>query len=232
MVKTGKEELLAALARFGYPLLEPEAMDDPNQLLASLVESKDVRLLEGFPIVLANCLFNRDTELDLIKVEKMLPNKQTHRFFWQLINLSVDLFNLYGVPLVHKKALEKVRAHWEKATYPKHSLADGTLLKLSGQKFDPNRLKRAFLNYVVGSQLGEEKTREEKQRIQEEFRQEFALSLLFSPKQKELLYKRLHGQPMTKTEREYFSRVVRKKLQALADPDLHRLAQKALQEGI
>lgn len=34
---------------------------------------------------------------------------------------------------------------------------------------------------------------------------------------------------MTKTEREYFSRTVKKKLLALADPDLHRLAQKALQ---
>jgi len=168
----------------------------------------------------------------LTKVEKRLPNKQTHRLFWQLINLSVDLFKLYGVPLVHRGTLEKLRAQWEKATYPKDSLSDGTLLKLSGQEFDPQRLKSTFLNYVVGSHLGKEKTREEKQRMQEELRQEFALSLLFSPKQKELLHKRLHGQPMTKTEREYFSRVVRKKLQALADPDLHRLAQKALQEGI
>ena len=122
MVKRGKEKLLAALARFGYPLLEPEAMDDPNEVLASLASSKDARLLEGFPVVLANCLINRDTELDLIKVEKMLPNKQAHRLFWQLINLSVDLFKLYGIALVHKKALEKMRARWEKATYPKHSL--------------------------------------------------------------------------------------------------------------
>ena len=232
MGKRGKEKLLAALARFGYPLLEPEAMDDPNELLASLINSKDGRLLEGFPVVLANCLINRNTELDLIKVEKMLPNEQAHRLFWQLINLSVDLFNLYGIGLVHKEALEKVGALWEAAVYPKDSLSDGTLLRLSGHEFDPNRLKRTFLNYVVESQLGEEKTREEKQKMQEELRQEYALSQLFSPKQKELLFKKLHGEPMTKTEREYFSRVVRKKLQALADPDLHRLAQKALQEGI
>jgi hypothetical protein len=232
MAKKSKQALIAALARFGYPLLETETMDDPNELLASLVETADGRLLEGFPVVLANCLINRNTELDLTKVEKRLPDKQTRDFFWQLVNLSVDLFDLYGFSPEHRKPLENVKARWESPMHSRHSLSDGARFTLGGHEFDPTRLKKAFLNYVIGSRLSVEKTRQERQRIREELRHEFALSLLFSPKQKELLYKRLHGQPMTKTEREYFSRVVRKKLRALADPDLHRLAQKALQEGI
>jgi hypothetical protein len=39
----------------------------------------------------------------------------------------------------------------------------------------------------------------------------------------------MNGEPMTKTEREYFSRTVRKKLRALANTDLHRLAQRLLE---
>lgn len=50
------------------------------------------------------------------------------------------------------------------------------------------------------------------------------LDLLFSDKQKELVYNRLKGHHLTKTEREYYSRVVKKKLAAIADPEMQELA--------
>ena len=50
------------------------------------------------------------------------------------------------------------------------------------------------------------------------------LRLLFAPKQEALILKRLNGGEFTKTEREYYSRVVKKKLQAIADLDLQQLA--------
>ena len=58
---------------------------------------------------------------------------------------------------------------------------------------------------------------------------EYALSQLFSAKQKELLLKKLRGVKMTKTETEYFSRTVKKKVLALANTELQRLAQKLLE---
>ncbi|HNW44121.1 MAG TPA: hypothetical protein PKI19_06430 [Elusimicrobiales bacterium] len=58
---------------------------------------------------------------------------------------------------------------------------------------------------------------------------EYALARIFPAKQKQLFLKKLRGQPMTKTEREYFSRVVKKKAQALANDDLHRMAARALE---
>ena len=54
---------------------------------------------------------------------------------------------------------------------------------------------------------------------------EYALSQIFSPKQKELFFKKLKGEKLSKTEREYYSRTVKKKVYALANTDLHRLAQ-------
>jgi hypothetical protein len=50
------------------------------------------------------------------------------------------------------------------------------------------------------------------------------LDLLFSEKQKELVFKKLRGQHLTKTEREYYSRVVKKKLSAMADGEIQELA--------
>ena len=50
------------------------------------------------------------------------------------------------------------------------------------------------------------------------------LGTLFSKRQKEIILKRLKGNPLTKTEREYYSRVVKKKLKALANRDLQKIA--------
>jgi hypothetical protein len=63
----------------------------------------------------------------------------------------------------------------------------------------------------------------------EEFNLEYCLAQVFSPKQKELFLKKLKGQKLSKTEKEYFSRVVRKKVKALANSQLHRLAQKLIE---
>jgi hypothetical protein len=53
---------------------------------------------------------------------------------------------------------------------------------------------------------------------------------LFSPKQKELIKKRLEGLPLAKTEQEYYSRSVKKKEVALANMELRGLARKLLEK--
>ena len=51
------------------------------------------------------------------------------------------------------------------------------------------------------------------------------LDRLFSPKQKDLVFKKLDGESFTKTEREYYSRVVRKKLEAIANKEVREIAE-------
>lgn len=55
------------------------------------------------------------------------------------------------------------------------------------------------------------------------------LDEIFSTKQKELFLKKIGGKKLTKTEKEYFSRVVKKKVLALADSDIHQMSKKLLQ---
>ena len=50
------------------------------------------------------------------------------------------------------------------------------------------------------------------------------LDRLFSPKQKELIFKKRNGLAFTKTEREYYSRIVRKKLEAIANEEVGKIA--------
>ncbi|MFH1877188.1 MAG: hypothetical protein ABH883_00065, partial [Candidatus Omnitrophota bacterium] len=73
-----------------------------------------------------------------------------------------------------------------------------------------------------------EKIKEESEERFGELSLEYALSQIFSPKQKNLFFKKLRGEKMTKTEQEYYSRAVKKKITALSNSRLHKLAQKIL----
>lgn len=223
-MKPNDSGLLAALSLFGYPLFQAQV--DPNDLLASMAQSADTRLLEGFPVVLANALSGGEPKVDLAKAEARLGVLEERKRFRQLAMLSFYLFDLYGLGELRQRAQGQQLLKDDEGL--KKRLVENQPLQLHGDReLDPARLKRTFLDYVVRAREG--RSGEEKARLGDEFRREFYLSLLFSPRQKDLLYKKLRGEPMTKTEREYFSRVVKKKLMALADPDLYRLAQKALQ---
>ncbi|MDP3921131.1 MAG: hypothetical protein Q8R76_10055 [Candidatus Omnitrophota bacterium] len=133
MKQSNPNDLLEGLSQHGYPLLRRGAAQPPEQLLKQLLEQDDMRLLEGFPVVLANAMRGKSVQ-------------------------SVDQRD------VDKRAGEL------------------------------------------------------------EF--ELLLSALFTPRQKSLLKKKMAGQPLSKTEREYFSRVVKKRLKALANEELHQLAKK------
>ncbi|MBW2452635.1 MAG: hypothetical protein JRF07_09820, partial [Deltaproteobacteria bacterium] len=70
------------------------------------------------------------------------------------------------------------------------------------ENLDPERVKGLFKLYY---EQKAEKDRRRKDRY-DEFSLEYALSQVFSPKQKELFEKKLEGESLTKTEQEYFSR--------------------------
>ncbi|MDF1580044.1 MAG: hypothetical protein P1P74_04600 [Desulfuromonadales bacterium] len=94
------------------------------------------------------------------------------------------------------------------------------------EECDPERVRGLFELYYEEKV---EKDRRRKDRY-EEFSLEYALSQVFSPKQKELFRKKLEGDPLTKTEQEYYSRTVKKKVVALANSELHSLARKLLEQ--
>jgi hypothetical protein len=56
------------------------------------------------------------------------------------------------------------------------------------------------------------------------------MSQIFSKKQKELFLKKLRGEKLKKTEREYYSRSIKKKVLALANSNLHKLAERLIKE--
>ena len=98
-------------------------------------------------------------------------------------------------------------------------------LKVAGRSLSGRRLKSVFNGYFKKAT----KNLNDLLSAKEDLGLEYALSQIFPPKQKELFLKKLKGEVLTKTEKEYFSRSVKKKVQALANVDLHRLSRKLLE---
>src|SRR3990167_202071 len=88
------------------------------------------------------------------------------------------------------------------------------MLTVAGREMSAQRLKTTFRNYFRQNQS----SLNELLSIKEELGVEYALSQVFSPKQKELFLKKLKSEKLTKTEKEYFSRSVKKKGPALTKP--------------
>ena len=219
-----EKSLYERLSQLGLPLLEAIEEFDVNQTLAEVVKSRDNRLWEGFPVLLVNAA--SDFRFAYERVLEHLNNKEQKKAFHALLQVSFTLYDLRHLSFSWMRPLKEMLSENEEAGLKqlRKELASGNSFTLNGLEFHPLRLKKAFELYF---EKDAEKSRRQTEK-HEALSLEYALSQVFSPKQKELFKKRLEGLPLTKTEKEYYSRAVKKKVVALANPELHRLAQRLM----
>lgn len=219
------KELLERAGKLGFPLVETEEKFDVNQTLAEVVKSNNARLLEGFAVLLVNAA--RDDHFSYAGVQNYLTEDKDKNLLKELFLLSLSLYKVLDFYFNLPKSLyEKLSAEdLNKMKEFRNYLAHNANFNVAGYTFSPERLKDVFATYLK-NEVEEVKKQTEKQ---EDFSLEYALSQVFSPKQKELFLKRVKGLELNKTEREYFSRTVKKKLFALVNPELSRFAKLLLE---
>ena len=218
------ENLLKRLSRLGYPLFESEEALDANATLADVVKSKDSRLWEGFPVLLANSaekgLFDYD------KVKWCLKKPLDKSCLTSLVLMALALYKVLdlkfsGADKLYRCLSKKAEKEFNVLC---RKLTKNLDFEVGYRAMSAQRVKNTFDNY-----FRETETRlDNLVSMKEEHALEYSLSQVFSPKQRELFLKKLRREKLTKTEKEYFSRVVKKKASALANPELHRLAQRLL----
>ena len=222
-----RDTLLEELSKLGYPLLRIEEKGGVNKILAEVVENREPRLWQGFPIIFANCL--KRSNFDLQGTLNALEKLEDKRHFRILVNLSLSLYKHLEINVENADKIETSDI-FDAELYEKflEDFRQRKELHILSDLLSTNSLVDTFRHYFKPDDLNihikENIKVTEFINMKEEFDLDFALSQLFSTKQKELLFKKLRGEKMTKTEREYFSRSVKKKILAIANPDLHRLA--------
>ncbi|MDW7646500.1 MAG: hypothetical protein SCI25_15860 [Desulfuromonadales bacterium] len=220
------KKLLKSLSKLGFSMFEPSEELEVNETLAKVVESNDSRLWEGFPVLLVSAGESHQFSTD--RVEQQLSSEVLKERYHRLLLLSSAVYAYYHLSFSWLTKLAKTFSDEDKKlvkTWQK-ALANGHAPGWSDDEVDPERVRGLFELYY---EQKAEKDRRRKDRY-DEFSLEYALSQVFSPKQKELFKKKLEGDPLTKTEQEYYSRTVKKKVVALANSEMHSLARKLLEQ--
>jgi hypothetical protein len=220
-----KTELLDNVKELGFPLFETKKSMDANKTLAEVAKSKDSRLWEGFPLLLANTL-----ERGLFNYKEALKNFKNPKEingFQKLVLMSLALYKYLGLKFSNSDMLYNSN-HFDKKLFDKflNGFREKIDLRWTGKNLSSARVVNTFKNYFKHAELN----LKDYVNMKDDFELEYSLSQLFSKKQKELFMKKLKGEKMTKTEKEYFSRSVKKKVVALANLDLHKLATKLIKE--
>ena len=187
-------------------------------ILDALAAAEDPSLVARFPAVLAICARN-GIELN------------THDLFSRYWETSPERQNMEKLLLISSwlfkrgkiqgpKNLHKITASFtDKYT----DLFSGEICQLSsGLRVSTRDMHATLKEYAPGQFQSTPSARQESQPHSPELQTH--LDRLFSPKQKDLVFKKLRRETFTKTEREYYSRVVRKKLLAIAHHEIIKIA--------
>jgi len=219
-----REDLIFNLGRLGYALVRPETRKVKDhevlELLDELAESEDPRLVEGFPVVLANCA-QKGLNLNF-KTLLSRHNSDSHKqqALEKLLLLSSTLLAQQGLDKpINLESLSKSL----KAKYG--DLLAGDVVDLGNKvSLSTERLRNTLKRYLADLSTSKSTHDRAKNRQLRSFQLNYYLSTLFAPKQKELLLKKYHGEPLKKTEQEYFSRKVKKKLEAMTNKEVMKVA--------
>ena len=187
-------------------------------ILDALAGADDPALIARFPAVLAICARNGielNTQDLFSGYWEANPKRQNLE---KLLLISSWLFNREKIQ--GPKNLNKITASFS-AKYT--DLFSGDICLLSnGLRVSTRDMQTALNQFALDQKLTTPIPRND---FQPHIPQtQTYLDRLFSPKQKDLIFKKLRQETFTKTEREYYSRVVRKKLVAIAHPEIIEIA--------
>lgn len=219
------EQLIASLGRYGYPLVT-KPLRNIIDILQKLIDSDDPRLIEGFPVVIANWFYENKT-LNTQKLLEMHGAEGVKRD-------KLEKLLLLTSELMKREKLYQPDdfLHLANSLKKKYGpLLSNPIVDLNGRaSLSTERIRNTFQRYTSSYLKEKSKAEKDDEKQKRSFLFQFHLSTFFPTKQKEIVLKKLNDQKLTKTELEYFSRTIKKKLEALANDDLNAFAKKILKK--
>jgi hypothetical protein len=215
------EKLSLKAARLGFRSEEPAPHNDANKTLAEAIQSQDQRFWEAFPVMLAAAA--GAGEFSYEAADACLAEEEK-KYLKLLTIVSLGLYDSLGLEFAWRKRLFGAFPARLIANF-KDKFASDAVLELGKFSLQAGTLKENLSEHLrkdAAASKPDVKT-------SRETALDSALSRIFTARQKGLLLKRLNLEMLTKTEKEYFSRVIKKKVQALANEDLHSLARRVLE---
>ena len=202
-------------------------------ILDALASSNDPALVVRFPVVLCICARNGVSLNSHALFSKYWESSPKKKNLEKLLLISGELFDLEGIeaPQNLKKIVRSLKAKYGSPQSERLlSLSSGMTISIKDIQNTLRdytvKIKNAAQESAGGTTDRELKT----EMLKHSPELNACLDRLFSPRQKDLVFKKLNDESFTKTEREYYSRVVRKKLKAIANSEVGYIAGKLTQK--
>ena len=202
-------------------------------ILDALASSNDPALVVRFPVVLSICARNGvalNSHALFSKYWESSPKKQNLE---KLLLLSDELFDREGIdaPQNLRKIVSPLKAKYGTVLSSQLlSLSSGLSISIRDAQMTLRDYTAKIKNAIQSGKTETPDAVPQKDGPNRSADLNTCLDRLFSPKQKELVFKKLNGEAFSKTEREYYSRIVRKKLQAIANAGLRDIARQLTQK--
>jgi hypothetical protein len=191
-------------------------------ILDALAGSNEPALIARFPVVLAICA-RRAIELDsqalFARYWSSSPKKQNLETLLLVSAILFETDNIAPPDGLHSMTETLKRRYGG-------GLSHGVLRLSSGVSIPIDDFRNALKHYLAVCEIENPQTR-----VMGSKQVHMYLERLFSPRQKDLIFQKLRGETFTKTEREYYSRVVRKKLEALSNSEVRQIAETLLRKS-
>jgi hypothetical protein len=202
-------------------------------ILDALASSNDPALVVRFPVVLSICARNGvslNSHALFSKYWESSPKKQNLE---KLLLLTDELFDLEGIdaPQNLKKIVGPLKTKYGTLiSFRLLSLSSGLTISIRTVQNTLRAYTAKIKNAMPAPKSAITGYPRKIDAVERSAELDASLGRLFSPKQKDLVFKKLKREPFTKTEREYYSRVVRKKLLSIANEQVNRIAIKLTQK--
>ena len=180
-----KKSLLDEVAALGFPLMEAEKEVNANATLAEVVKNDELRLWEGFPVLLVHSAEKGLFNYTAVRSRLTSAEQETLN---QLLLMSLVLYRTLGLKfswttkLYHQLPFNNMDKKFrEKLGYFKSN----GMFKFNNATLSAQRLTNALQSHLQKTDnLNDVRSQKENLGL------EYALSQVFSPKQKELFLKK------------------------------------------
>lgn len=220
-----------ALDELDYPLIR---ITDSGTLAIRILKKGDSREIYSIPYLILRMIQDRYEVLRYFnKLIHEINEIEIKESFIEFIGITHDVYS--GLqekdPRTEEVLFDLVkefipqqiyeRIHQAYKNQSNYELANRFVLNLSSAE-------RNLFNYETRRNIRHHTA--EERTLRDEFKTQYLLSQLFAPRQKEILMKRYLNLPLTKAEREYYSRIIKKKIDAMLNPEIRTILEKTRSE--
>lgn len=203
------------LGKLGYSLFELDEDINIEKLFMDLIKLKDLRYIKSIPFILFQHQdFNLSALLELAKKNSITKEINLLLYISNIIFKKQGLDNSLLIKYLREYLTKKEISQFKRL---ERRILDKKLerlsFKISNTFFD--EVYNDFLMHKTSFELEKKSKIIEQISKSKELETQFALSKLFKRKQKEIISKILNEKELTKTEYEYYIRIIKKRLDAI-----------------